>query len=121
MPLRSLSSSVFRWPDARKTEKALRNWLKKYIKTKPGVLRVGVVGSYARNDWSMGSDLDLIVILKECDQPFWRRASEWDITALPVPTDLLIYTEAEWQEMKKRGGRFAYTVVREAVWIYEKK
>jgi predicted nucleotidyltransferase len=120
MPVRSLSSSVFKWPDVRDVEQALQRWIETNANARPEVLRVGVIGSYARNDWSMGSDLDLIVILKDCGQPFYQRANEWDATLLPVPADLLICTEAEWLEMKKWGGRFAGTVAREAVWLYEK-
>jgi hypothetical protein len=36
---------------------------------------------------------------------------------LPVPTDLLVYTEAEWHAMNL-GGRFSDTLRREIIWIY---
>jgi hypothetical protein len=45
----------------------------------------------------VGSDLDLVVIVKNSDQPFQRRAVTWDTVELPVPTDVLVYTEEEWQ------------------------
>ena len=79
------------------------------------VLRIGYFGSYARGDWGVGSDLDLIVIVKHSDLPFERRSVSWNVTALPVPVDLLIYTQAEWNELRQR--RFYSTVMQEAVWI----
>ena len=36
---------------------------------------------------------------------------------LPVPTDLLVYTEEEWQLLGQQG-RFSHTVMKEAVWVY---
>ena len=39
------------------------------------------------------------------------------MNALPVPAEILVYTEAEWQALMERGGRFALTLSQEAVWI----
>lgn len=68
----------------------------------------------------MGSDLDLIVIVESSSEPIERRAAKWDTTDLPVPADLLVYTEDEWQKMRSQG-RFGRTVMREAVWVYRKR
>jgi predicted nucleotidyltransferase len=38
----------------------------------PEVVRVGYFGSYARGDWGVGSDLDLIIIVDRSDEPFAR-------------------------------------------------
>lgn len=65
----------------------------------------------------MGSDLDLIVVVERSDLPFERRAVEWDTTDLPVPADLLVYTEDEWRLLPQRGG-FYNTLVREVVWVF---
>lgn len=51
MPVRSLNSSVLRWPDARAVEAALQHWAKTTAQTHPEVLRIGYFGSYARGDW----------------------------------------------------------------------
>ena len=93
MPVRSLGSSVFKWPDAQTVERALRRWAQEAAATKAGVRRIGYFGSYARGDWGFGSDLDVIVVVATSDKAFERRASDWDLTELPVPADVLIYTE----------------------------
>jgi predicted nucleotidyltransferase len=115
MPVRSLSSSVLRWPDNRAVDEAARRWAAEEVRRRKGVLRVGYFGSYARGDWGVGSDLDLLVVVDHSDLPFQRRFVEWDTTGLPVPADLLVYTREEWQAL---AGRFRDTVEREAVWLY---
>ena len=85
-------------------------------RSKPGVVRIGYFGSYARGNWGVGSDLDVVVILENCQEPFERRQIGWDTRDLPVPVDLLIYTAAEWERLRASAG-FARTVEREAVWV----
>ena len=85
---------------------------------RPEILQVGYIGSYARGDWGVGSDLDLIVIIESSEEPFWKRALDFDIKQFPVPVDLLVYTQQEWQEMAKQSGHFFRTVQSEAVWVY---
>ncbi len=99
MLVRSLSSSVLRWPDAREVDQAVRQWARRVAALHPDVLRVGYFGSYARGDWGPGSDVDLIVVVRSCDEPFERRAARLDATGLPVPADVLVYTEAEWRDL----------------------
>jgi predicted nucleotidyltransferase len=41
------------------------------------VLEIGYFGSYARGDWGVGSDVDLIVIVAESELPRERRAVEF--------------------------------------------
>jgi predicted nucleotidyltransferase len=98
---------------------AVRAWIKGIVEKRKDVLSIGYFGSYARADWGVGSDLDIIIILEGSDLPVERRGTEWDTTVLPVPADLLVYTEDELHEMKERG-RFYKTVMQEAVWVYQR-
>ena len=118
MPVRSLNSSVLKWPDRAAVDRAARAWAIDAAGQHPGLLCAAYFGSYARGDWGVGSDLDLVLIVAEASAPFERRALRWDLSALPVPAELLVYTEQEWQRMQAQGGRFARTLAREAVWIY---
>jgi len=95
----------------------LRTWAAEIVHIRPEVVRIGCFGSYARNDWGVGSDLDLIIIVESSDQPFLRRSLAWDTTDLPVPADVLVYTLAEWEEMDRRS-RFGRMLDEEAVWVY---
>ena len=119
MPVSSLSSSVLKWPEHHKVHAAVCAWVKQLVVHKPEVLQVGYIGSYARGDWGVGSDLDVIVILETSEEPFWRRALDFDFKGFPVPVDTLVYTQQEWQELAEQSSRFYRTVMEEAVWIYQ--
>ena len=118
MPVRSLNSSVFKWPDAQEVDQAIRRWAVEMVQKRPAILQIGYIGSYARGDWGVGSDLDVFVLVEQSDIPFGQRALEWDTGALPVPTDVWVYTWQEWADMASRASRFYRSVRREAVWVY---
>jgi uncharacterized protein len=118
MPVRSLNSSVIKWPKRRQVDEAVRKWAAAAIQLRPDVIRIGYFGSYARGDWGVGSDLDLLVIVSHAEEPFERRSSEWDLQELPVSADLLVYTLPEWECVQREGGRFARTLLQETVWVY---
>ena len=109
MPLRSLTSSVLKWPDRETVYQAVQRWAVLEAKQHPGLLQLGYFGSYAHGNWGVGSDLDLIAIVKESSEPFERRSVCWDLKPLPVPAEMLIYTEKEWKRLQKQGGQFVHT------------
>jgi predicted nucleotidyltransferase len=98
-------------------DRAVRQWVERVVATRPEVRQVGYFGSYARGDWGVGSDLDLIVIVDRSEEPFERRAAQWDVTDLPVPTEVIVYTKEEWLGLNQQS-RFSQAVKREAVWVY---
>jgi predicted nucleotidyltransferase len=81
------------------------------------VVRVGYFGSYARGDWGPGSDLDLVIVVRDSSEPPHRRSLAFDATDLPVPADVLVYTVREWQalEAPPPGRR---SIAPEVVWVY---
>ena len=119
MPVRLLNSSVLKWPDAQEVDQAVRQWANRIARARKQVRRIGYFGSYARGDWGVGSDLDLVVVVDDSEQPFERRAGDWDTTELPVPTDVLVYTLKEWESLRQQG-RFCPTLMDEAIWIYDR-
>jgi predicted nucleotidyltransferase len=119
MPVRSLISSVLKWPDRRQVERQVAEWAAREAPRHPGLLRLGYFGSYARGDAGVGSDLDLIAVVESAADPFERRALGWDLLSLPVPAEILVYTRAEWERLEEEGGRFVRTLAREARWLRE--
>lgn len=117
MPVRSSTSSVLRWPDRAALVAALEAWAAREAPRHAGLLRLGYYGSYARGDWGVGSDVDLIAIVEGTADPFERRALGWDLLSLPVPAEIVVYTREEWERLRTGGGRFARTIERETVWI----
>jgi len=117
LPVRSLSSSVVVWPDRAAVESALGLWAEEAARARPELVRVGYFGSYARGDWGVGSDLDVVLVVMGADLPFARRAVAWDLTRLPVPVDSLVYTQDEWRGLDP-ASRFTRVLAREVVWVW---
>jgi predicted nucleotidyltransferase len=107
---------VLKWPD-RRVEQALASWAAREQLRHPGLVRLGWFGSYARGDAGVGSDLDLVAVVESSAEPFERRALAWDLSELPVPAEILVYTRDEWQRLELEGGRFARTLRSEARWL----
>lgn len=120
MPVRSLHSSVLKWPDKASVVGALEGWAAAMAAARPELLRVGYYGSYARGDWGVGSDLDLVVVVREAGRPYLERPLDWDRSALPVPTDIRVYTPQEWREVVSRGDRFSQVMQTEVVWVLDR-
>ena len=68
MPVRSLSSSVIRWPDDKTVGEALQEWALETKRNRQEVLEIGYFGMYARGDWGVGSDLAVKIDLPGCGQ-----------------------------------------------------
>jgi predicted nucleotidyltransferase len=118
MPVRSLTSSVVTWPDVRTVDRALREWAQQTARLRPELLRVGYFGSYARGDWGVGSDVDVVLVVAAASTPAVRRAAQWDLTRLPVPADVLVFSEQEWRAALESGRRFARVLRNEVTWVF---
>lgn len=96
MPVRLLNSVVLRWPRRDEVLAAARRWAIELTQSDDAVEEVFCVGSCARGDWGVGSDLDVIVIVSSApDSPVERRRL-YEPTNVPVPSDVWIYTRDEW-------------------------
>ncbi|MEW6351663.1 MAG: nucleotidyltransferase domain-containing protein [Thermodesulfobacteriota bacterium] len=109
---------MLRWPDKTRVDEAVRVWASDLVRRQAGIVKIGYFGSYARGDWGVGSDLDLVAIVDGSTEPFGERARTWDLSGLPVHADLLIYTSDEWDQLRARGGRFARTLELETIWVH---
>lgn len=121
MPVRSLNTSVLKWPDQETVDRAVRFWSVEQGQRLPELKRLGYFGSYARGNWGVGSDLDLIAIVDETAESFERRALSWNLNGLLVPAEIIVYTVQEWADLQKRGNRFSRTIEREIIWTYSRK
>lgn len=117
MPVRSSTSSVLKWPDAASVRQAVEEWGAEQLAHRPGLLRLGYFGSYARGDAGVGSDLDLVAIIDDSPLSFHRRGAKWALEGLPVPTEILVYTLDEWDALQERKDRLSRTLRRETVWL----
>ena len=121
MPVKSLNSSVLKWPDRLTVDRAARSWAAIEARRHPELLKLGYFGSYARGDAGVGSDLDLVALVDRTAEPFERRSLTWDLNNLPVPAELIVYTQEEWKRLQKRSERFARMLKSQVVWVYPLK
>src|SRR2546426_11793719 len=105
LPVRSLSSSVVVWPDRAAVESALRLWAEEAARIRPELVRVGYFGSYARDDWGVGSDLDVVLVVAGGGPPPPRRPGPWGLPPVPRPPASL------WGATGARGGGCAPAAV----------
>ena len=115
MLVRSLRSSVLRWPSRAEVLQALAAWAQRL--ELPGLAAVGAFSSYARGEAGVGSDLDVLVIVEERALPFERRIARLPLGGLPVPAEALVYTREEWERLSERSPGLAETLRRETVWV----
>lgn len=117
MPVRSLRSSVLKWPDQPTVDAAVRRLAEREAARRSDLLALGYFGSYATGRSGVGSDLDLVAVVQTSAAPFEGRAADWDTSVLPVPADLLVYTLDEWRQVVARDDRFARMLRQEVVWV----
>lgn len=116
MPVRSLRSCVLKWPSRTEVLAELKSWVRTHAAKDDTVVRIGCFGSITDDTrWGVGSDLDMIVVVRTSPDRA-RQTLTRDLTALPVPVDLLVYSEEEWDAMK--GRRFRTTVESSGLWLY---
>ena len=115
MPVRSLTSAVFKWPDREQVLSTARRWAISLRRENRAVELVLCIGSYARNDWGVGSDLDVIVVLSDTNLSRLQRHARYYPQGLPVPADLWVYTTAEWEGLSLRAPHLWQRLQREMV------
>ena len=61
----------------------------------PEILKVLLVGSLVRDDWTAASDADLIVVVRDQSADLGSRA-RYQIFTAAIPTESQVFTEAEF-------------------------
>ena len=117
MPASSSPGSVMCWPSAAEVLRAATVWAERQRTSHDDLLAAGVFGSYGRGDAGVGSDLDLVLILRECADPLWERLRRWDTGSLPLACDLLVYSLAEWRGLPGWNPRLATALQNDTRWL----
>ena len=108
---------IFKGLDRERLLSALRPWAIDAKHRHPEVECVGLFGSYARGDHAPGSDVDILLLVRQCEQPRWfLRSLAYDTASLPVGVDLLVYTEEEARRLSAQSKWFQ-RVLSEVVWL----
>jgi predicted nucleotidyltransferase len=103
MSATSSTGSVQRWPSSASVLEQTGAWARRQAAAHADLEAVGVFGSYGRGDAGVGSDLDLLLVLRHCD--------------LPLATDLLVYSRTEWNTLPQWNPKLAEVLAREVRWL----
>ncbi len=99
------------------------NLIKNIIIEKLNPEKIILFGSYAKGVQDENSDLDILIVIKDSNEPRFKRArgirkNLWGIT--DIPKDILIYTSDEINYWLKIPFSFIYTIINEGKKIYER-
>ena len=83
--------------------------------------RIILFGSHARGDAREGSDLDLLVLFREVDDPR-QRAAELYVALIDceLPTDIVVSTTARFERYKHVVNTVHWPAAREGRVVYER-
>lgn len=101
------------FPDHRVWEE-LRVFAARLRQQHPEIEKVLVFGSLVRGDCVPGSDVDLLVVLRESTVPFLDRIPRYMPSHFPVGVDVFPYTREELERMLSEGNTFIQEVLAEA-------
>jgi uncharacterized protein len=118
MPVRSLNSAILKWPEKQKVLNEAKLWAKSTGLGDDNIIRIFCFGSICTDIWGVGSDLDIIIILKQTTVPFISRASLYNSSAISVPTDILVYTQSEITELAGKKSHFINEIEKKALLLY---
>ena len=103
--------------------RALRELAEAALERHPELQRVILFGSFARGDFGLYSDADLLLVLGQSETyPFFRRIPDFidDLLAPPVPVDVFPYTEEELGRTLESGNMFIRRILREGEVLAER-
>ena len=71
----------------------------------PEIVKVLLFGSLVQGHWTADSDADLIVVVRKDFAAFWDR-SQYQIYTKLIPTDTLVYSQTEFEELARDPTSF---------------
>jgi hypothetical protein len=96
---------------------AVQSWAEVQRLANPGLIRVGVFGSYGRSTASVGSDLDLLLVDASAQGPQHLRLLHWPLERLPLSCDALVLTPAELDDLLNGPSRMGAELQRDLRWV----
>jgi predicted nucleotidyltransferase len=107
--------------DRPRIRRALEQLIRERYRPDPNVAAVYLFGSFARGNAIPGSDLDLLVVLRDDSRPPRERIVDYLPERFPVGVDVVPWTEAELDERLARGDRMAHTILAEGEALLDRR
>jgi uncharacterized protein len=114
---RSSPSVKIRYLDKDEIWKSLRKSIKELRERYPEIEQVILFGSFARGEAVPGSDLDLLIILRESSLPFLERIGRYLPSKCGIGVEVFPYTKEELKFLVTEGNHFLKRALEEGVEI----
>lgn len=89
----------------------MRDLIRRY----PEIDQAILFGSLARNDAVPGSDVDLLLVLRESTLPFLERSARYRPADVGVGVDVFVYTRSELDAMLEAENSFIVRALHEGI------
>ena len=87
----------------------------------PEIQRILLFGSFAKDRAVPGSDLDLLIVLREASERFLDRIPRFLPRSFPVSVDVFPYTQAELDRMLTEGNSLIRRALAEGIELFPKR
>ena len=108
MQNKSSSSVEVRFLDRDEVIRALREAVAEAKARYPEIVKVYLFGSFVNGTWTAASDVDLIVVVRKEFREF-ADSCPYQIYTRAIPTDSLVYSEAEFERLASDPTSFVAT------------
>jgi len=109
-----------RYLDRKAVAEALDGYVNALAADHPELESVTLFGSFARGDSVPASDVDLLLVLAECELPFQDRIAAFLPSRFPVGMDVFPYTTEEIAMMLREGNKFIASILEQGTVIYRR-
>ena len=121
MPKQSPPSVKITYFNREYISEALNKFVRELARKCPEVERVILFGSFARGEGVPGSDIDLLIVLKESNIPFFDRIPKYTPSRFPIGMDVFPYTEEELAQMLGSDNFFVRGALSEGTNLYQRR
>jgi predicted nucleotidyltransferase len=104
----------------KKVETAIQHYLNR-ISSQIKVHQAILFGSYAQDDYSPGSDIDIAIIAEDLPSDPGKRFAMLKDTILGLDLQPFAYTTEEWEKMVKTHSSFAREIVKKGKILQSEK
>lgn len=84
---------------------------------KPGIKKILLFGSFAKKNYTPESDVDVLIVIRQCDVPFLARRDIFEpfFEGIPFDVNVLVYTDGEIERLMSRNNAFIREVLENSV------
>ena len=115
-----MTSVTVRYLDSEKVLAELREIAARIGAAHPEVLEVRLFGSLARGERNPYADADLLIVLDASRVPYRDRPPLYKPVGAPVPTDLMVCTQAELERELAAANPFVLGILAESLVLHSR-